>query len=197
MFIDASTLDATATYRILSGAVVPRPIAWVTTGTESKGVNLAPFSSFAWVSTYPAMLGFNIAPRPDARKDTARNIRDLGEYVVNIASHDMLEAVHASSENFDAGVSETQQLGLLTAQSTKVSTPRLADARVSMECVLRDILRFGSTGSEFFVGEVVAFYVDDGILEDGKIDSEVLQPLARLAGPRYATIGDIRTMTLL
>lgn len=194
MFIDADALDPARTYRLLSGAVVPRPIAWVTSGTVSRGVNLAPFSSFTWVSTYPAMLGFNIAPRPEGLKDTARNLHEFGEYVVNIAGRDMLGPLHASSEGFSAEISETEHLDLPTVESVKVQTPRLADAPVSMECILREVLQFGQTGSEFFVGEVVAFHVKDEIYDNGKIDTELLKPLSRLGGPRYASLTDIRTM---
>ncbi len=197
MYIDADSLGEAATYRLLSGAVVPRPIAWVTSGVTADQVNLAPFSSFAWVSTYPAMLGFNIAPRGEGRKDTARNIREAGEYVVNIADYSMLEAVHSSSEGFDVEVSEVDELGLETIASTKVRPPRLAAAPVSMECVLREVLQFGTTGSEFFVGEVVAFHVQDRLYDAGKIDAELFQPLARLGGPRYATLAGIRTMPVV
>jgi flavin reductase (DIM6/NTAB) family NADH-FMN oxidoreductase RutF len=78
MFIDAGTLDPAGTYRLLVGSVVPRPIAWVTSGISPRPVNLAPFSSFAWVSQHPAMLGFTINRRPTGRKDTIRNIEEDG-----------------------------------------------------------------------------------------------------------------------
>jgi flavin reductase (DIM6/NTAB) family NADH-FMN oxidoreductase RutF len=78
MFIDASTLDPASTYRLLVGSVVPRPIAWVTSGIPPQTVNLAPFSSFAWVSQHPAMLGFTINRRPSGLKDTMRNIERDG-----------------------------------------------------------------------------------------------------------------------
>jgi flavin reductase (DIM6/NTAB) family NADH-FMN oxidoreductase RutF len=79
MFIDADTLDPAGTYRLLVGSVVPRPIAWVTSGVSPKPVNLAPFSSFAWVSQHPAMLGLTNNRRPTGRKDTIRNIEEDGE----------------------------------------------------------------------------------------------------------------------
>ncbi|WP_204365576.1 flavin reductase family protein [Microbacterium sp. B19] len=88
MFIDAAGLSPADTYRLLVGSVVPRPIAWVTSGREP--VNLAPFSSFTWVSQHPAMLGFTVNRRAHGRKDTIRNIEEYGEYVVNIADESML-----------------------------------------------------------------------------------------------------------
>jgi len=112
MFIDAATLDPAGIYRLLVGSVVPRPIAWVTSGASPKPVNLAPFSSFTWVSQYPAMLGFTVNRRPTGRKDTIRNIGEDGEYVVNIAGNEMLNQLHASSEWLGPEVSEIEALGL-------------------------------------------------------------------------------------
>lgn len=191
MFIDASRLDAASTYRMLVGSVVPRPIAWVTSGRSPKPTNLAPFSSFTWVSQHPAMLGFTINVRATGRKDTTRNIEEDGEYVVNIAGEHMLNDLHASSEWMPPDQSESDRLGLETAPSSIVSVPRLAAAPVSMECVHERTIQFSPTGGEFVVGRVVAWHVADDIMVDGRIDTGLLKPLGRLAGPRYSILGDI------
>jgi len=189
MFVDASTLDAAGTYRLLVGSVVPRPIAWVTSGAPPKPVNLAPFSSFAWVSQHPAMLGFTINRRPTGRKDTIRNIEEDGEYVVNIAGEGMLETLHASSEWLGPDESEAAALGLETLPSTFVRVPRLANVPISMECVHHVTTQYSPTGGDFVVGRVVGWHIDDEVMVDGRIDTERVRPLGRLAGPRYTGLG--------
>jgi flavin reductase (DIM6/NTAB) family NADH-FMN oxidoreductase RutF len=191
MFIDAASLDPTETYRLLIGSVVPRPIAWVTTGIPPAPVNLAPFSSFAWVSQHPAMLGFTINRRPTGLKDTSRNIERDREYVVNVASDDQLDELHASSEALGPDVSEPEILGLDLAPSRFVSVPRLAAAPISMECVHERTISFSPTGGDFHVGRVVGWHIDDAVMQDGRIDVELLRPLGRLAGPRYTRLGEV------
>jgi flavin reductase (DIM6/NTAB) family NADH-FMN oxidoreductase RutF len=191
MYVDADGLDAATTYRFLVGSVVPRPIAWVTSGAPPGPTNLAPFSSFAWVSQYPAVLGFTVNRRADARKDTIANIEREGCFVVNVANDGMLAALHASSERFPPDVSEADALGLELTPSTKISVPRLATAPVAMECVYDRTIAFRPDGGEFVSGEVVAWHIADEIVHDGRIDSELLRPIGRLAGPRYTSLGDV------
>lgn len=194
MQIDAATLTHDASYKLLTGTVVPRPIAWVSSGIEPGKINLAPFSTFTFVSPFPPMVGFNCGPRGSTRKDTSRNINANGEYVVNIADESLLEALHLSSEDHAPDVSEVELLGLKTAPSTMIRTPRVASAPISMECRLRHVLSFGSTGSEFFVGEVLVFHIRDELYKDGKVDTKLLRPICRLGGPTYASLGEIVTM---
>lgn len=194
MQIDASALTHDASYKLLTGTVVPRPIAWVSSGIEPGKINLAPFSTFTFVSPLPPMVGFNCGLRNGERKDTSRNINANREFVVNIADESLLEALHLSSESHPPDVSETELLGLKTAPSSRIRTPRLADAPISMECRLTHVLNFGSTGSEFFVGEVLVFHIRDEIYKDGKIDTRLLRPICRLGGPTYASLGEIITM---
>lgn len=194
MEIDAETLSYEASYKLISGAVVSRPIAWVTSGTTSTKINLAPFSTFTFLSSTPPTVGFNCEIRAGLRKDTSRNIHHDREFVINIADETFLEALHLSSEGHPPDVSETELLGLETIACTKVRTRRLLNAPISMECRLIDVLRFGSSGSEFFVGEILFFHIRDDIYHDGKIDSRRLRPLCRLGGPNYAPLGEVITM---
>jgi flavin reductase (DIM6/NTAB) family NADH-FMN oxidoreductase RutF len=193
MHVDPRTLSADETYKLLTGVVVPRPVAWVTT-LSANGVNLAPFSTFTFVSPKPPMLAFSVGQRDGIYKDTARNILAVEEYVVHIADGALIEAVHASAIEYPPEVSEIEMLGLATVPSLHVKPPRVAAAPIAMECRLRQCLEFGDTRSRLIVGEVLAFHFRDGLLKNGKIDTKSLDPLARLAGPNYATLGEIVTM---
>jgi flavin reductase (DIM6/NTAB) family NADH-FMN oxidoreductase RutF len=194
MHVDPKTLSADESYKLMTGVVVPRPIAWVTTIAENGGINLAPFSTFTFVSPKPPMLAFSVGQRGGIYKDTARNILANEEYVVHIADGTLIEAVHGSAVEHPPDVSEVEMLGLAVEPSLHVKPPRLAAAPIAKECRLRQCLEFGETRSRLIVGEVVAFHFRDGLMKGGKIDSKVLDPLCRLAGPNYATLGDIVTM---
>lgn len=194
MHVDPRTLNADESYKLLTGVVVPRPVAWVTTLSAAGGVNLAPFSTFTFVAPKPPMLAFSVGQRSGIYKDTARNILAVEEYVVHIADGALIEAVHKSAVEYPPEVSETEMLGLATVPSLHVKPPRLSAAPIAMECRLRQCLEFGDTRSRLIVGEVVAFHFRDGLLNNGKIDTRTLDPLCRLAGPNYAMLGEIVTM---
>ena len=190
----ANTLGPEAMYKLLTGIVVPRPIAWVTTLSPDGGVNLAPFSAFTFVSNKPPMLGINIGRKAGIMKDTANNIHATGEFVVNIPDDSMIEPVHLSAVEHPPEVSEAELLGLAVAPSTTMRTPRLAQAPISMECRLHRAIAFGDTGSEFFVGEVLDFHIRDDLYVNGKIETAKLRPICRIGGPNYAKLGEIVSM---
>lgn len=190
MMVNAHELDAEQTYKLLTGVVVPRPIAWITTRSAAGVVNLAPFSAFTFVSTKPPLLGVNIGRKAGVRKDTAVNILAQGEFVVHIAHAPLVEPLHASAVEHPPEVSEVELLGLPTSPSTHLKVPRLQAAPVAMECRFHSATPFGDTGAEFFVGEVLCWHVSDGLLKQGKVDSFELDPLCRLGGPWYATLGE-------
>ena len=192
--IAARDLPAEDCYRLLTGLVVPRPIAWVTTVSAAGVVNLAPFSHFTFVAPKPPLLAISVGHKGGVYKDTARNIMANEEFVVHIADRGLVEAVHLSAVEHPADVSEVAVLGLETRPSLHVRPPRLAAAPVAMECRLRHCIEFGDTRSRLLVGEVLVFRLRDGLLADGKIDTRRLDPIGRLAGPNYATLGEIVTM---
>jgi flavin reductase (DIM6/NTAB) family NADH-FMN oxidoreductase RutF len=194
MDIAAADLGPEATYKLLTGIVVPRPIAWVTTQSRTGIVNLAPFSAFTFVSNKPPMVGINVGRKAGILKDTGTNILGTGEFVVNIADDSLVEPLHLSAVEHPPEVSEVEVLGLAVAASTRVRPPRLAAAPISLECRLHRSIAFGDTGSEFMVGEILLFHVRDGLLVDGKIDTGVLRPLCRIGGPNYARLGEIIRM---
>lgn len=191
MRILATDLDPQRTYRLITGIVVPRPIAWVCTRSPEGVVNIAPFSAFTFVSNKPPMIGINVGRKAGVRKDTGRNIHETGEFVVHIADESLIDALHESAVEHPPEVSEVELLGLHTVASDFVSVPRLTEPKIAMECRLHQAISFGATGSEFMVGEILAFHLRDGLVRDGKIDTLELNPVCRLAGPNYATLGRI------
>lgn len=194
MLMYTKDLSNEESYKLLSGVVVPRPVAWISTQSGSGHTNLAPFSAFTFVSHEPPMVGISIGMSGGARKDTARNIAETGAFVVNIGNDSQIEVMHASADEHPAEISEIELLGLHTLPSRLIKVPRIASAPVSLECRLHSITSFGRGGSEFFVGEILAFHIDDNVIANGKIDSALLKPICRLAGPHYARIGEIVTM---
>ena len=194
MRIDPAYLDPETAYRLITGVVVPRPIAWVTSLSGSGVLNLAPFSAFTFVAPKPPMLAISVGRKGGIYKDTAQNILNNEEYVVHIADSSLMTAVHESSTEHPPDVSEVEELRLSTLPGERIKVPRLAAAPIAMECRFRQCLEFGETRSRLIVGEVLVFHIRDGLLQNGKIETEALDPIARIAGPRYAKLGEIVTL---
>ncbi len=191
--IRADSLDAKQAYKLLTGVIVPRPIAWVSTLSLKGVTNLAPFSYFTSVSNHPPMIGINIGHDSEQRKDTARNILETKEFVVNIATWSQLDALHASADRHPPEVSEIELLGLKTVPSRYIKAPRVADAPVQMECRFAQMIPFGVAGSEFYVGEVIAFHFREDLIDQEKmrVNSAAIEPICRLGGPLYAALADV------
>jgi flavin reductase (DIM6/NTAB) family NADH-FMN oxidoreductase RutF len=194
MRIDPAYLDPETAYRLITGVVVPRPIAWVTSLSATGVLNLAPFSAFMFVAPKPPMLAISVGRKGNIYKDTAQNILNNEEYVVHIADSSLMTAVHESSTEHPPDVSEVDELGLATLPGERIKVPRLAAAPIAMECRFRQCLEFGETRSRLIIGEVLVFHIRDGLLNNGKIETEALDPIARIAGPRYAKLGEIVTL---
>jgi flavin reductase (DIM6/NTAB) family NADH-FMN oxidoreductase RutF len=194
MRIDPAYLDPETAYRLITGVVVPRPIAWVTSLSATGVLNLAPFSAFMFVSPKPPLLAISVGRKGNIYKDTAQNILNNEEYVVHIADSSLMNAVHESSTEHPPEVSEVDELGLATLPGERIKVPRLTAAPIAMECRFRQCLEFGETRSRLIIGEVLVFHIRDGLLKNGKIETEALDPIARIAGPRYAKLGEIVTL---
>lgn len=188
MHVDPAALDKAAAYRLLISAIVPRPIAWVGSVGPDGRDNLAPFSYFMGVGSAPPMLAFSVARgRGGALKDTARNLLATGEFTVSAVERAQLDAMHLSSGAWEE--SEFDVVGLERAASVKVAAPRPALARVSFECRVVQALDLGQV--HLFVGEIVWGHVDDALWKEGEVDLAAWEPVARLGGDAYATLGEI------
>lgn len=187
--LDPRVVGARGLYDILTAAVAPRPIAWITTVDPSGSiVNAAPFSWFNAVCADPPMVMVSVANHADGRpKDTMRNIRATGEFVVNVAPKALLQAMVASSADYAPDASETDALGLRTQASRTVRPRRLTDSPVHLECRLEREIPLGrGAGTNLVLAEVVHIAADDTVLDArGTIDPEKLVLMARMGGAWY------------
>ncbi len=166
-------------YRLLTGLVVPRPIAWVSTLDADGQGNLAPHSFYTVASGRPPVVLFSSL----GRKDTVRNIEQTGEFVINFSSESMLEQVNASSAPFERGDDEAVELGIATEPSQTVDPPRVTASPASIECRLDRIVEVGHAFVVF--GEVTAITVVNEALVDGLPAMDRLRPVSRLGGQEW------------
>ena len=179
--IDPSLQPNADNYKLLTNLVVPRPIAWITSLNETGVVNLAPFSFFNAVASDPPYVVISIGRRDSGvPKDTAKNIRDSGEFVVNLVTEDLLCAMNISAVDFPADQSELIAADLHAASSVRVQAPRLAESQASLECKLFQSLQLGT--NTLFIGEVVMFHVADHLLGP-RSHIKNFAPVGRLGSP--------------
>jgi len=190
MQIDPRNLEEKDQYKLMTGSIVPRPIALVTT-LGPQGTNAAPFSLFNMVGTDPPMLMFSVGNQGDgSEKDTVQNIRFLPEFVVHICNESIAERMNICATDFPAGVSELEKAGFTSTPSVKVKPPRIKEAPVQMECRLLKIVEFGTRHHVVF-GEVVLFHFHDGIVNERyHVDLALLNPIGRLSGSSYTRVSD-------
>ncbi|MBL8672990.1 MAG: flavin reductase family protein [Alphaproteobacteria bacterium] len=194
MEIPAQGLGPDEAYKIMVGAVIPRPIAWITSLGPDGIVNAAPFSCYTFVSNKPPIVAINVGRRKGTPKDTARNVAASGEFVLNVVPEDLVEVMHQTSADYPPDVSEPAALGLELAPSRVVRTPRLAASPINFECKLDRILDIGDLKSQLVFGEIVMFHLRDDLVANGKIDMKRFRPIARLGGPLYARLGEMVEM---
>lgn len=183
-------------YKLLCGVVVPRPIALVTTLDENGKVNAAPFSFFNVFSEDPPLVVLGLQHKPDhSPKDTTRNIRRNGEFVVHMVDEALSSAMNACAVDFPSGESEAAAAGLATLASVDVKVPRLAAAPFALECRREVVLTF-SPDRELLIGEVLRLHARDGLVDEANmyVDLETYRPIGRLFGNLYAAQRDTFAM---
>lgn len=183
-------------YKILIGSVLPRPIGWISTSNNQGQPNLAPFSFFNVVCANPPTVLFCPMVRSvdNQVKDTLQNIRENGEFVVNIVSGELVEEMNKTSVEAPFGVNEFDYAGLTPALSSVVTPPRVAESPIHFECKLHQIIDISQEpgGGSIVIGTVVHMHIDEKMLiGDDKIDLAKLNPIGRLAGNSYVRVTDI------
>ena len=176
------------------GAIVPRPIAFVSSMDVNGIRNLAPFSFFTACSSNPPVVCFSPMVRsgPVPVKDTLRNIQATGEFVVNIVSEEFAEKMNACAAEVPPEVDEFEISGLTPLASELVRPPRVAESHVQMECRLHQIVTVSEKpgGGSLVLGEVLRFHVDEAVMDGDKIDPTLLHAIGRMGGPTYARTTD-------
>jgi|SRR5580704_6076306 flavin reductase (DIM6/NTAB) family NADH-FMN oxidoreductase RutF len=195
MIVTPSDLSHSDLYNMILNSVAPRPIAWVSTISAAGDLNLAPFSFFNAVCVDPPLLAFAPGLRPSRQpeashgdaKDTLRNVRETKEFVVNIVTYELAEAMNLTSGEYGASVNEFELARLTPKPSKIVRPPRVAESPVSFECRLHQILDFSSrpTSSSLVIGQVVSIHINDAHLKDGKLDRNSLDLVGRMGGIQY------------
>jgi flavin reductase (DIM6/NTAB) family NADH-FMN oxidoreductase RutF len=181
-------------YKLMIGAIVPRPIAFVSSLDEHGVRNLAPFSYFTGCSTNPPVVCFVSAVRsgPRPAKDTLRNVLATKEFVVNIVSEEFADKMNLTAAEVAPEVDEFELSGLTPVASELVSPPRVAESHIHMECRLRQVLHISDKpgGGNLVLGDVLRFHVDEAIIDGYKIDPEKLKAIGRMGGPTYVRTRD-------
>src|SRR5215471_7857126 len=185
MKFDVEHVSARQTYNLLIGLVAPRPIALVTSMNEHGHLNAAPFSAYNYLGTDPPIVGLGVTNRPGndfAPKDTARNIRRTGEFVVNVVTEDIAHEMNICATDFPPEIDEIQMASLTTAPSSVVKVPRIAEAHAALECSEVTSMEIGR--SRIILGRVVSIYVEDRFVDPAGpyIRAEELHAIGRMNG---------------
>lgn len=196
MKIDLMKEDAGAAYKVLASLVTPRPIAWVTTQDANGVVNAAPFSFFNVFGANPPMVAFAPGDRaPGVPKDTALNIRENSEFVINLVDRQVADAMNLTAASLPFGQSEIDGLGLSLEASDTIAVPRIGEAPASLECVKHSILEIGS--NRLVIGIVQMVHTRDGLMDPQtlRLNVDQYRPIGRMASPSwYCQTGDLFEM---
>lgn len=194
--IDPRSVDRKTVYKILTGCIVPRPIGFISSVSASGVFNAAPFSFFNGISHIPPLVCFSPSVRPDWQpKDTLKNVTEVRDFVVNIVDEDLAAAMSLCAEEYPPEVSEFEVAKLTPAPSKVVSSPRILESPVNMECRVVSILPLPESIYTLVIGQVVYFHVrEDVYLPDGRIAWHRLRAVGRMAGDAYTRTRDIFTL---
>lgn len=202
MHYDPEKDDHGLPYNPFKSCVIPRPIGWISTTSEDGIDNLAPFSQFQNLTYDPPIVMFSANQRPDrGRKDTVINAETTGEFVWNMATYELREAVNQSGQFVDADVDEFELAGVGKAPSIKVKPPRVAESPIQFECKYLQTIRLPGNGTmgtaDIVLGQVIMIHIaDDVITPEGKIDVLKVRPIARLGYYQYTSIESIFEMEI-
>ena len=169
--------------QLMFNIIVPRPIAWVTTISTEGVINVAPFSFYNGITTKPPLVMVSVGKRKNGRpKDTAKNVRETGEFVINLVTEEFLKPMVESGKDFEPEESEIEILNLEVEPSEIVKPPRIKGVKAALECKLYKLIEIGDTPMDLVIGKVVAFHYEPQILKTSK------GIVGRLGGKRYTVI---------
>ena len=194
-FTPGTHLQSGLSHNPLKAIVSPRPIGWISSQGSDGSVNLAPYSYFNAISEQPPMVMFSSAPGGDTSKDSLRNVLETKEFVVNVVSAALGDAMNVSSGSFPYGTNEFDEAGLEMATCETVSVPRVKAAPAALECCLWQAIELpapqNGRASTMVIGTITGIHIADDVIVDGKVDVAAYQPLARLGYMDYAQITEL------
>lgn len=196
MEIAPETLPWKSVYKLMIGSIVPRPIGWISSISPDGNANLAPFSYFSPAGSNPPHVMFSpsIRSTDGAEKDTLKNLRTSGEFIVNIVNEALANAMVLTSTELPADIDEFAYANLTKSRAVIVKPPRVAESPIHLECKVTHIIDLGNApgSGSVVIGRVVHFHIDDALLINGdKINLHELAPVGRLAGAAYCRIKDV------
>lgn len=193
MKLDPDELSTGAIYAWMIHLITPRPIAWVSTLSPEGIANLAPFSFFNGVGANPPTIMFCPANRPDgAPKDTLVNIERQGQFVVNLVTESVLDAMNVTAGDYPPATDEFQIASLDATASACVSPPRVSGSAAALECELHQTIHVGTGpgGANIVIGRIVSIHVDDALVKEGRLDPAALETIGRMGGAGYIRTTD-------
>ncbi len=196
MEINIKDLEPSMIYKLMISAIVPRPIAWVSTISKDGILNLAPFSYYAGVSSVPPLIMISIGKKETReKKDTWQNIEDTGEFVINTVTKELVDKMNITSLPFEKEVDEFKKAGLTPIPSDIVKAPRIKESPINIECRKFEIIEIGKMG--MILGEIIKLHVRDDLLNaKGYIDTTKIEIVGRLGGANYCLITKENTFQL-
>ena len=195
MQFDPNELDYSAVYKLLTGAIIPRPIGWISSISEDGINNLAPFSYFNAVGDDPPHVMFSVGRGNDINKDTLNNVLNTKQFVVNMVTEVLAEKMNLTAQSVPSHVDEFTLAHIDSIQSIKVKPLRVKESPITFECELVHhyfLEDHKNGGACIIIGRIVMMHFDESVLMDNyKINLESYKPIARLAGSNYAKIGEL------
>ncbi|MDY4021302.1 flavin reductase family protein [Staphylococcus borealis] len=191
--IDPKQLSDLQNYKLLSGSIIPRPIAFVTSSDSEGRLNAAPFSFFNIVNNAPPMIAISAQRKGGKRKDTAINIENVKSFVVHITDEDNVEEINKTAAPIQPEDNELDLTELHMITSDIIDVPAIKEAKIRFECQLEQMILLGSEdeGADLIIGTIVKYHIQDDVyFGDSKINANQLKPVARLAGNDYAKLGE-------
>ena len=195
MQFDPNELDYSAVYKLLTGAIIPRPIGWISSISEDGINNLAPFSYFNAVGDDPPHVMFSVGRGNNINKDTLNNVLNTKQFVVNMVTEALAEKMNLTAQSVPSHVDEFALAHIDSIQSIKVKPLRVKESPITFECELVHhyfLEDHKNGGACVIIGRIVMMHFDESVLMDNyKINLESYKPIARLAGSNYAKIGEL------
>jgi flavin reductase (DIM6/NTAB) family NADH-FMN oxidoreductase RutF len=176
-------------FQLFSGALIPRPIAWITTRNEDESINVAPYSFFSGINTRPPMVMVSIGTHEKALKHTSANLQRTKECVIHIPSLEHIDSVNKTAHKYETLISEADKVNLKLVPSHHVQTPSIDGTHVRIECSLQQVVQLPT--NQMFLLDVHALYIDDSVMTKGIPDVKKMNPLSRIGGNFYTTVGEV------